>query len=367
MKQIIVIAFLLLTTQFAQAQEYYLLVGTYTAGKSEGIYVFKFNSANGTATAVSSVKTSNPSYLAVAPDKKTMYAVNEDAPGNISAFSFDKKRGTLSLLNQKPALGSHPCYITTDKKKRWLIVGNYSSGNFVTYALNKNGSIDTLVQNIAHTGSGPDTTRQKAPHVHATVLNKNNTVLFVPDLGIDKIMTYHFNNTTGKSYATKTQFVSAAPGSGPRHIALHSNNKFLYLMAELTGNVIVYKNYGNTDLQAIQTISALPKDFTGFAGSADIHLSPDGKFLYCTNRGESNSISTFKVLPDGKLVFVNNQNVLGIKPRNFNFSPDGKYILVANQNSDAIIIFTRDVKTGLLTATGNTITVPSPVCLQWIK
>ena len=354
-------------------KENYLLIGTYTSGKSEGIYVYKFNSSTGDNSLVSTVKTSNPSFLAVAPNKKTVYAVNENADstmhtvgGNISAFRFNN--GKLTEINKQPSGGKHPCFVEVDKTGQWVFAGNYTSGTIGLLHTQKDGSLDTLKQVIQHSGSGPNTARQNGPHVHSTNLTADNKYLFVPDLGIDKVMQYNFNAKKGFLYpAAKQPYLQTAPGSGPRHISFHPTGKYMYLMLELTGNVMVFKNNGASDIGPIQTISAQAANFTGTIGSADIHVSPDGKFLYCSNRGDANNIAIFSInQADGKLTLLGHQSTLGKTPRNFNFDPSGNFLLVANQNSDDIFIFKINKQTGLLTDTGKKISVPNPVCIKWI-
>jgi 6-phosphogluconolactonase len=204
--------------------------------------------------------------------------------------------------------------------------------------------------------------------VHAVFLNKNNSYLYVPDLGIDKIMVYLFNGKTGKVSPSKKGFIFTGAGSGPRHIDIHSNGKYVYLMEELSGSVVVYQDPGNADLHEIQTLAAFPLTYKGPAGSADIHVSPDGKFLYSSNRGFSNTIAIFSIdAKTGMIKLVGHQYTLGEKPRSFNFDPTGKFLLVGNQDSNEIVIFKRDLATGLLTDSGKRISVGKPVCIKWIK
>lgn len=352
------------------AQEHYLLIGTYTTGKSEGIYVYKFNTATAENSLVSVAKSSNPSFLAVSPNNKMMYAVNENADstitpmgGTVTAFAFNN--GILTEINKQPSGGKHPCYVTIDKTGHWVFAGNYSSGTVGVLSVNKNGSLDTLQQIVQHQGSSINTQRQQAPHVHATVLSANDKYLFVPDLGIDKVMVYAFNKKKGTLKLKSS--AASEPGSGPRHFILDAANNFAYLMEELTGTVSCYK-VKKGKLKFEQRISALPAGFKGAIGSADIHISPDGKFLYCSNRGDANTISIFSVHPtDGKLSLIGHQSTLGKTPRNFNFTPGGNFLLVANQNSDEVVIFKVDKTTGLLTDTGKRISVFNPVCLKWVE
>lgn len=353
---------------FGQKDEYFMLVGTYTGSGSDGIYVYRFDNSTGECKYVSSVKTSNPSYLAVSPNNKFVYSANEDAPGSVTSLSFDATKGQLSMINQVSSHGRHPCYITVDKTGRWVIVGNYSSGTIAVYPVQKNGSIGTSSDTVQHLGYSVNSERQESAHVHSTFLSKDNKFLYVPDLGMDKVMIYKFNNKIGKLSPASVPFVITEAGSGPRHIDIHPNGKYAYLMEELTGSISVYEIEKDGFLNLVQNISGLPPDFTGVVGSADIHVSPDGKFVYCSNRGESNTIGILQINPsNGQLSPVGYESTLGKTPRNFNFDPSGNFLLVANQNSDEIVIFKRDKETGLLNDTGKRINVSKPVCIKWIK
>jgi 6-phosphogluconolactonase len=356
----------------ASAQkEHYLITGTYTSGKSEGVYVYKFNSSDGSYKEVSHAHTSNPSFVTVSPDQKFVYAVHEDAASNgkggeISAFSFNKETGVLTYINKEPSAGDHPCYVEIDKTGKWVVAGNYSSGSLSVLPVNPDGSLGAAVTTIQHEGSGINKQRQEKPHVHCTLFSGDNRFLFVPDLGIDKVMIYAFNAANGKLTPAKQPFAKSVDGSGPRHFTFHPNNKYAYLIEELSGTVVSFQ-YNKGALKKIQRISTMPAGDTSFAGSADIHVSPDGKFLYASNRSTSNTIAVYKINPkDGKLSSAGHQSTLGSTPRNFNFDPSGNFLLVANQNSDQIVIFKRDKETGLLSDTGKRIDVGKPVCLKWV-
>jgi len=369
-----IVAFFFLTLSLSlslsaqQPKEKFLIIGTYTSGTSEGIYVYKFNTETGDNSFVSSVKTSNPSYLAVSPDNKYVYAVNEDAPGNVTSFVLNRSNNKLLQKNVQPSQGKNPCYITIDKTGKWVIVGNYSSGTVAVYPVKKDGSLGPPADSVQHEGSSVNSERQESAHVHATVLNKNNKTLYVPDLGLDKVMLYNLDTKKGKLKKFHIPFVMTEAGTGPRHLDIHPNGKYAYLMEELTGSISVYKVENDGYLSLLQNISGLPRDFNGAIGSADIHVSPDGKFLYCSNRGESNTIGILSInQSNGMLAWVDDQPTLGKTPRNFNFDPTGNFLLVANQNSDEIVIFKRDKQTGLLTDTGKRISVSKPVCLKWMN
>ncbi len=352
------------------AQEYYLLVGTYDSPKSEGVYVYKFNSSDGSAKAVSHIKTSNPSFITVSPDEKFVYAVHEKGNngmgGEIAAFSFNKSTGTLTFLNQQLTEGDHPCHVEIDKTGKWVFAGNYTSGNLSVLPVLADGSLGTSRSTHQHLGSGKDPQRQKGPHVHSAILSADNKWLFVPDLGVDRVMIYTFDAANGELEPTIQQFAASDPGSGPRHFTFHPNHKFAYLIEELSGTVVFYK-YKKGVLTRKQKISTMPAGDTGFAGSADIHVSPDGKFLYASNRGDANTIAIYRIRKDGTLRLAGHQSTLGKTPRNFNFDPSGKFLLAGNQNSDEIVIFTRNTTTGLLSDSGQRISVGKPVCIKWIS
>lgn len=350
---------------------HYLITGTYTGGKSEGIYVFEFNNTNGSFREISHIKTSNPSFLTVSPDEKFVYAVNENANndngGEVSAFSFDKKTGRLSAINKQLSGGDAPCYIVTDKTGKWIITGNYSSGTLSVLPINASGGLGKATTIIQHKGSGINKERQKKPHVHCTVLSKDNKWLFVPDLGIDKVMIYSFDSNTGKLQPALQPFTKITDGGGPRHLTFHPNNRYAYLIEEMGGAVDVF-DYSNGKLKPIQHIASVQDSDTGFIGSADIHVSADGKFLYASNRGGFNTIAMYSInQQNGTLTLIGHQPSLGNIPRNFSIDPSGNYLLAANQESDNIVIFKRNTNTGLLTDTGKRIEVGKPVCLQWIR
>lgn len=378
----LITAFLTFILVNASAQEplspppahYYLLVGTYDSPESQGIYVFNFNAGTGSAEPVSQVKTSNPSFLAISPDNRYVYAVNENADsltrkgGSVSSFSFDRKTGKLKPISKQSSGGDHPCYVSVHRSGKWVLAGNYTSGSFSVLPVTPKGVLGKAKTLVRHQGSGPDSSRQQSPHVHAVYLKNGGNELFVPDLGTDKLMLYRLNTTTGAVTPSPAGHVTADPGTGPRHIDFHPNGKFAYLMLELNSNVVAYQVNNKGGLEAIQTMSALPITYRGpQGGAADIHVSPDGKFLYCSVRGLVNSIAVFAIDPaSGKLNIVESVYVEGEKPRNFNFDPTGNYLLVGNQNSDQIVVFKRDIATGRLTDTGNRINVGRPVCIKWI-
>lgn len=353
-------------------KKYTLFVGTYTSGKSQGIYTYQFNRADASTTLVNTISSSNPSYLAIAPNKKYIYAVNENADsanngGGVTAFAIKKRGKQLIQLNQQPTNGNHPCYVTTDITGKYLFVGNYNGGNLSIFNITKNGSLLPAIQTIAHTGKSINKQRQEKAHVHATVISADNKYLLVPDLGMDKIMLYKFDAIKGVLSPTTDSFVPVQAGAGPRHIVFHPNQQYAYLTEELTGTIAAFK-YTDGKLKLMQTISTVAENFKGNFSVADIHISSDGKFLYASNRADAESIAMYAVNAEtGILTNIGYQPCMGIKPRNFSISPDNNYLLVANQESSDIVIFKRNTTTGLLHDTGKRIDVPNPVCLKWLE
>ena len=364
----LLITFLLLSV-LCEAQNFYLIAGTYTNTGSKGIYVYNFNVQTGKSTLVSHTDSAiNPSYLIISNNKKFIYAVNETNgadPGKVSAFSFNKKTGVLKPVNTVLSGGDDPCFISMSKDGKWLAVANYTSGSLSVFTVNKNGSIKPFTQLIQDTGSSINKERQEKSHVHEAVFSPDNKYLFTPDLGADKVMIYSFHSTLQQPVKPALPaFVKLTEGSGPRHIIFHPNKKFAYVISELSGTVTAY-NYAEGKLREKQNIITHPKDFKGAIGSAEIMMSPDGKFLYASNRGDENTITIFSVnKPTGTLKLQGYQPVMGVAPRNFIIDPTGNYLLVANQNTDNIVIFKRNKNTGLLAATGQEIKLKKPVCLQ---
>lgn len=368
----LLIAALLFSASFVNAQNpiQYLLVGTYTtSGKSDGIYVYKFNPNRNEATLIGSTKAENPSFLAISKDQKYVYAVNEnhggDKGGDLSAFALDKKKGTLTLINKQPTGGDDPCYVAIDSTGKTLVVANYSGGNMSVFKTGADGGVQPYAQLIAHDGYGVNVKRQEMPHVHCTVFSPDQKYVFAADLGNDRLYRYAFNGADAEPLKPlDPPYYEIPDGSGPRHLTFSPDKKYAYLINELTGNIIAY-SYNNGALTQIQT---LPSDITKGKedkGSAEIDITPNGKFLYTSNRVTANEIVAYKVNSDGTLLEVG-RTPTGMHPRHFMIDPTGRFLLVANRDSDNIQIFLINKNYGLLEDTKVTISVPSPVCLKMV-
>lgn len=375
MKTIALIALLCLTSLITIAQlddDYYLYVGTYTRKTSEGIYVYRFNTKTGNFAPVSIAKgVSNPSFLALSTDKRFLYAVGGMTGDSVRAFSIDDASRKLTLLNSQASNGKGGTHLAVDKTGKWVIVGHYGGGSLSVLPTKPDGSLGSVTQFIQHEGKSIELNatpaeRQTKPYVHSINIAPNNTDVFVPDLGTDKIMTYLLNEQTGKLTAGDPPFTTVTPGSGPRHFTFHPNGLFGYVIQEM-GATITGFTYRSGQLVPFQTIQTLPDDYTGRKWTADIHVSPDGRFLYGSNRAHE-SLAIFSIDQEtGQLTFVGHQPVNGKTPRNFAIDPTGNFVLVANQDSDNITIFKRDKQTGKLTPTGKEITVSMPVCLLFTR
>ena len=351
------------------SKDFFIIAGTYTGTGSKGIYVYQFNSETGNTTAVGhSDSVVNPSFVIVSG--KYLYAVNEtngDNPGSVSAFEFDNSSGKIKFLNKHATGGDDPCHLAISSDGRWLAVANYSGGSLSVFPIAGDGSLKPYAQLIQHSGSSINKERQEKPHVHETVFTADDKYLISPDLGLDQVMVYKFDDKKEKPLTpAEPPFVASPAGSGPRHITFSPDGKYAYLIHELDGMVTVY-NYKEGKFSQLQTIPTYPPGFDGVIDGCEIVVSPDGKFLYTSQRGDQNAITIFSIDKEsGKLSKTGYQPTTGKGPRSFTIDPTGNYLLVAHQNSDNIIIFKRDKETGLLKLTSNQIKVPKPVCLQMV-
>ena len=350
-----------------------LYVGTYTntAAKSEGIYSYLMDPDTGALSRAGSFKSDNPSFLTIDASRRFLYAVNEigdflgKPSGGVSAYAIDKL-GNLRLLNEQATQGADPCYLTIDEKKRTLLVANYTGGNVSVLPVRSDGTLGMVSEVQQHEGSGPKE-QQKGPHAHCIILDRSQRHALSADLGIDKVLIYNFDRGTGKLTPGKQPFAELQPGAGPRHLAFHPSGKYLYVISELDSSMAAFKyNEQDATLTHIDTVSALPSDFSGASYCADVHVSTSGKFLYGSNRGH-NSIVVFEIdSGSGKLKLVEHVSTQGDWPRNFTLDPSGKFLLVANQRSDNVVSFSIDAQTGRLKPTGHIESIPAPVCLKFL-
>ncbi|MDD3078936.1 MAG: lactonase family protein [Paludibacter sp.] len=338
------------------------LIGTYTRNTSAtGIYTLRCNfDSLKTDIELSAANVDNPSFLAFSEDKNYVYAVNELGDSSfVSSFQFDKITGKLNFMNQVEAEGVDPCHLAVSDKH--VITANYGSGSICVFKRQVDGSLSNVIQKITHTGSSINPERQQGAHVHEVVFSPDKQFVIVTDLGTDYVYSYRYDPNAEENVLIPFDSTKVKAGSGPRHLLFHPDGKLIYLLQELDGTLTTLSyNHGNFSKVAETTI-VRKKDVE--TGAAEIILSPDGRFLYASNRGTANDITCFKIENDGSLTFIEQTFVLGIGPRNFAISNDGRYVLVGNQQCQIITIFKRDTDTGKLSETDMSVDVGSPVCI----
>jgi 6-phosphogluconolactonase len=355
------------------SHKYFVYVGSYTAKtESKGIYLYEFSTDTGKLTPKGlASETADPSWLAIHPNGKFLYAANEtDKNGTISAFAIDSKTGKLTLLNKLSALGESPCYLSFDQTGRYLFVANYTSGSVVVFAILADGSLGAHTSLLTDQGTvGPNKKRQEGPHAHWIQASPDNKSVYVADLGLDRILVYRFDVAKGTLTPSEPMDKSSAvvtPGDGPRHIIFSANQKYMYVLSELTGTVTVFSSDGHNTFKNLQEIPGLPQGFNGRNDAAEIAMLPGGKFLYTSNRGHD-AISVFAVdSAKGTLTQIADVPTGGKEPRHFAIDPTGHYLLAENQNTNTIVEFSIDKNTGALTKVDTVDGVISPISIAFL-
>lgn len=367
-KTIILGAFMtLMTMLYAQDAKYHLLIGTYTSpGKSEGIYVYEFNTQTGKMTYKTKAAASSPSYLAITRNRKYVYAVSEASSSRINAFAYNSKTGALTFLNSQPSGSSGPTHISVDAAGKYVFAANYGGGSITALPVNQDGSLGSDIQDIKHEGHS---IVKAKPFVHSAVLSPDNRYVIAADLGTDKLNIYRFDpkKRPVPLKPAAQPFVSLEPGSGPRHSTFHPNKKYFYAVAELNSTVTTFR-YKNGRLFTLQAISMLPPGYTGKGDGADIHISADGRFLYASTRNAVNEIVVYAIHPKtGRLTLIGRQSTTGKSSRTFDIDPTGNWLVVTNQGTNDIVVFKRDQKTGLLTPAGQKLEIDKPSFVKFVK
>jgi len=361
--------------QKATQKTYWVYLGTYTGPKSKGIYSYRFNESTGrTAAPAVAAETTNPSFLAVSPNHRFLFAVNEEADysggktGAVSSFAVDRKTGKLTFIDQVPSRGPGPCYVSLDKTGHFVLVANYEGGSVAIFPVLHDGRLGQASAFVQHSGHGMNPKRQEGPHAHCIETDRSDRYAIAADLGLDRLLVYHFDSKSGALTPNQPPFAEVKPGSGPRHFAFDPTGRFLYLVDEM-GSTIYAFSYDSRKgvLRPLQNISSLPKSFKGENYAAEIAVHPSGKFLYVSNRGHD-SIAVFAIDPaKHTLTPLEDVPAQGKFPRSFGITPDGAYMFVANQKSDNVVIFRIDRRTGRLTPTGQSLAVTSPVCVIFVS
>ncbi len=354
--------------------KYLLFVGTYTEKESKGIYAYRYDAASSELTPLGvAAETSNPSFLAIDPSRRFLYAVNEvqnykgASSGAVSAFAINRQTGRLSLLNEVPSRGADPCYIAFDNTGKYALVANYTGGSVAVFLVQPDGHIGEASAFVQHRGSSVNKERQEGPHAHWIETTSDNRFAVAVDLGLDELLVYRFNSKTGSLTANDPPYAKLDPGVGPRHLAFHPSGKFAYVVNELQSSITAFTyDSSRGALQKLNTITTLPRGFSGSNDTAEIKIHPSGKFLFASNRGH-NSIAVFSIdSTTGSLTLVGHFPTQGKTPRDFEIDPTGKLLFVANQDTDNIVVFRIRPNDGRLIPTGQILHVPAPVCLKFM-
>lgn len=360
-------------TQMSENIRFYVGTGTAADDAAGGIFICEFDPNTGAITKTGQFPgVAQSTFLTVSPDKKYLYTVNEtdnfggEESGAFSAYQIEPQTGELKFLNQLSSGGAWPCFISIDATGKVVLVANYGGGSVLSATAGADGSLEKIASFDQHEGSSVNPERQEAPHAHQIIMDPTNTFAYSCDLGLDKILIYRLNRTTGALEPNDPPFIEVVPGSGPRHMTFHPNGKYAYVINELNATIIAFTiDAENGRLQAIQNISTLPPNYDTHKQCADIHVHPSGKFLYGSNRGHD-SIAIFTIdQTNGKLTAAGHQGEHIAWPRNFAIAPGGKFLLVANKNSNDVVSFAIDQETGALTPTGNSIEMPKPMCIKF--
>jgi 6-phosphogluconolactonase len=354
---------------------FYAYVGTYTDrnSSSKGIYVYRFNTASGALDSIGlAAESPNPTFLAISPNHKYLYAANEigkfngEKAGSISAFRIEPATGKLAALNVVSSRGPGPCHLTVDRTGKYVLVANYSGGSVAVLAIKADGSLGEATSFDQHTGSSVNKSRQSEPHAHSIYMSPDNRFAITCDLGLDKVMVYKFDASKGVLTPNNPPATKIEPGAGPRHFAFHPNGKYGYSINEMQSGVDVFDWDGRRGvLTEKQNISTLPSGFKGENTDAEVFVHPNGKFLYGSNRGDD-SIAVFSIASDGKLTPVEVTKAQVVMPRNFAIDPTGNWLITEGQKSDNIVVFHLDPKTGRLTPAGTSVQLHAPVCIEWV-
>jgi 6-phosphogluconolactonase len=348
--------------------------GTYTGAQSQGIYVARFEPATGTlGSAELAAETRNPTFLALGPQRRTLYAVNEiddfghGKSGAVSAFTLDPETGHLKLLNQEPSGGTGPCHLAVATSSKCVLVANYVSGSVAVLPLDSDGQLSKPSASIQHRGSSVNRQRQEGPHAHFITWDPDNRIVLACDLGLDKVLLYQLDPSQQLLSAYEPPSVSIDPGSGPRHLSFHPAGHFVYVLNELSSTVTCCSyQRGNGELKPFQTISTLPPDYHKPNTCAEIAVHPSGRFLYASNRGHD-SIAVFGIDgATGKVTLLQHESTQGKTPRHFALDPSARWLLAENQDSDNVVVFSVDPQNGRLSPTGTSQKIGTPVCAVFV-
>lgn len=356
------------------AAEPVVFISAFASGDKAGIHAFRFDLKTGVLQPLHrTTDIQNPFFLAVSPDQRFLYAINADKFGGaddefVAAYALEGRTGRLKKLNQQSARGTASCDLDVDATGKTLVVANYASGSVASLPVKEDGMLGEAATFVQHSGSSIDPERQKGPNAHSIVISPDNRFALAADLGIDKILVYQLDAAKAKLTPNDAQsFAKMQPGSGPRHITFHPNGRHVYVINELANTVTCFDyTPASGTLTERQTLTTLPDGFSGKSYTADLKITPDGKYLYGTNRGHD-SIASYRIGEDGRLTLLSIDPSLGKGPQNLLITPDGRWLLCANMPGNSVVVFRIDATSGKITATGTPVEMPMPSCIRWAK
>ena len=364
---------LLMTATASHADDPLVFISAFASGDKAGIHAFAFDTKTGVLKPLHrTTDLQNPFFISISRDKRFLYAINAEKFGGnedefVAAYALEGRSGQLKRLNQQSARGTASCYLDADATGKSVLVANYASGSVAALPVRADGSLGEAASFVQHSGSSADPERQKGPNAHSIVISPDNRFALAADLGIDKILIYRLDAATATLMANEAQpFAKLQPGSGPRHLTFHPDGKHVYVINELKNTITVF-DYA-TDAGTLterQTMTTLPAGFSGKSYTADLKITPDGRFLYGTNRGHD-SIAAYRIAEDGKLSLIGIEPSLGKGPQNLLITPDGRWLLCANMPGNSVIVFRIDAASGHIKPEGDPVSMPMPSCIRWL-
>ncbi len=356
-----------------EADEPLVFISAFGAGEQGAIHALQLDPKAGVLKPVHrTTGVENPFFMAFSPDHRFLYSIHAPTfggvePEQIAAFRLEGRSGKLSLLNRQSTLGTASCYLAVDATGKSVLLANYLTGSVASYGVQADGSLSEPVSFIQHVGSSVDESRQKEPHAHCFVISPNNRFAYAADLGTDQIVCYTLAPATARLTPSPQSFVRTPPGAGPRHLTFHPNGRFMYVINELKNSVTLFDFLPDSGmLVERQSISTVPDNFEGTSHTADLKVTPDGRFLYGTNRGHD-SIAAYRIADDGQLTLTEIQPSLGKGPQNLAITADGTLLLCANMPGNNVAVFRINPESGTLLSAGSPIDIPSPSCIRILQ